>query len=176
MSAAITWLAGSVPPGADSRTLKRLRDGIAPGDETVVVCDFSGPLAAIDCDKITGVPGVAVIRNDGGSADLFSLGTPAINEDWTRVSVWLGGGTPGFEYLISVTVQSNDGQRLTRSFISMHSPIVSRLASVVEAFSSAFSSAFGGGGTNPVGKNTAHGELAWRLSLNAQQGLVRLVI
>jgi hypothetical protein len=49
----------------------------------------------------------------------------------------------------------------------MHSPIVSRLASVVEAFSSAFSSAFGGGGTNPVGKNTAHGELAWRLSLNA---------
>lgn len=117
MSGAITWLAGSVPPGADSRTLKRLRDGIAPGDETVVVCDFSGPLAAIDCDKITGVPGVSVIRNDGGSVDLFSLGTPAINEDWTRVSVWLGGGTAGFEYMISVTVQSDDGQRLTRSFI-----------------------------------------------------------
>jgi hypothetical protein len=49
----------------------------------------------------------------------------------------------------------------------MHSPVMSRLASIVDAFSSAFSSAFGGGGSNPVGKNTARGGLAWRLSLKA---------
>lgn len=119
MSGSITWLPGSVPPGGDPRTLKRLKDGIAPGDETVVDCDFSGPLAAIDCDTISrnSVPSVAVIRNDGSPSDLYSLGTPAINEDWTRVSVWLGGGSVGFEYLVSVTIQSDDGQRLTRSFI-----------------------------------------------------------
>ena len=49
----------------------------------------------------------------------------------------------------------------------MHPPVVSRLASIIDAFSSAFSSAFGAGGTSPVGNNMAHGGLAWRLSLNA---------
>lgn len=119
MSSAITWLPGSVPPGADPRSMKRLKDGIAPGDETVVACDFSGPLAAIDCDTISksSTPSVAVIRNDGGPSDLYSLGTPAINEDWTRVAVRLGGGTVGYEYLVSVTIQSSDVQTLTRSFI-----------------------------------------------------------
>lgn len=119
MSGTITWLPGSVPMGADPRTLKRLKDGIAPGDETVVACDFSGPLSAIDCDTISqnSTPSVSVIRNDGNPSDLYSLGTPAINEDWTRVAVRLGGGTVGNEYMVSVTVQSSDLQTLTRSFI-----------------------------------------------------------
>jgi|SRR6185437_2838487 len=119
MSGSITWLPGSVPLGADARTLKRLKDGIAPGDETVVACDFSGPLAAIDCDTISqnSTPSVSVIRNDGAPSDLYSLGTPAINEDWTRVAVRLGGGSVGNEYMVSVTIQSSDLQTLTRSFI-----------------------------------------------------------
>jgi hypothetical protein len=48
----------------------------------------------------------------------------------------------------------------------MHSPVMFRLASIMEAFSSAFSTAFGGGGSDPV-SNTAHGGLAWRLSIKA---------
>jgi len=119
MSNTITWLPGSVPPNADSRSMKRLKDGIAPGDRTDIVCDFSGPLAAVDCDTIatTCSPAVTIFRNDGGYPDLYSLGTPPINSDWTRVLVRLGGGTAGYEYLVSVTIESSASQTLTRSFI-----------------------------------------------------------
>jgi hypothetical protein len=51
------------------------------------------------------------------ATDLFVVGTPFINSDATRVSVWIGGGSIGFEYLVSITVMSIDGQELTRSFI-----------------------------------------------------------
>ena len=117
MSGTLTWILGSVPAGADPRSLKRLNGGVSPGDKTVIDCDFSGPLAAIDCDRLLNVPGVNIIRNDGGSVDLYNLGTPAISDDGSSASVWLGGGTAGYEYLVSITVQSDDGQILTRSFI-----------------------------------------------------------
>lgn len=120
MSGPISWPAGAIPLGADPHTLVRLKNGIAPGDETVVACDFTGPLAAVDCDTIasTCTPAVSIIRNDGGPADLYSLGTPTINDEWDHVVVRLGApDTPGFEYLVSVTVLSSDSQRLTRSFL-----------------------------------------------------------
>lgn len=119
MSGSISWPIGSVPVGADPTSLKRLKAGKSPTDVTVINCDFSGALAAIDCDTLsqTSTPSVAVYRNDGGASDCYALGTPAINSDLTRIAVWTAGGTAGFEYLFSVTVMSADGQTLTRSFI-----------------------------------------------------------
>jgi hypothetical protein len=119
MSGSITWLPGSVPFGMDPATTVRIKRGKSPTDKTVFDCDFSGALSAIDCDTIAQdcVPSVSILRNDGAPADCYCAGTPSINEDWTRVSVWIVGGSPGYEYLVSTTVISADGQIITRSFI-----------------------------------------------------------
>jgi hypothetical protein len=116
---ALTWPVGATPPGMDATTVKRIRYPKSPLDLTPVTGDFRGALSAIDCDTLdpSFTPLVNVVRNDGGSADLYAVGTPNINADGTRVTVWIAAGSVGFEYLVSITVQSNDGQEITRSFI-----------------------------------------------------------
>jgi hypothetical protein len=114
------WPLGAVPPGMDASQVKRIRYGKGPSDLSPVTCDFSGALSAVDDDglNVGFTPQAAVIRNDCGLTDLYVVGAPAIDpEDPTRLSVWLAAGSVGFEYLISVTVQSARGQILTRSFI-----------------------------------------------------------
>jgi hypothetical protein len=103
----------------DPASLKRLKFPKAPDDVTPVTCDFSGALESIDCDTLspTATPASQVFRNDGAPADLYVIGTPSLNTDLTRVSVWIAGGTAGFEYLIKLIVQTLDGQTLSRSFI-----------------------------------------------------------
>lgn len=115
----MSWIVGSTPPGMDPSSLVRLKYPKSPADSVPVVCDFSGALAAIDCDylDVTFTPSTSVIRNDDGPADLYVTGTPAINHTETRVSVWCAGGSVGFEYLISVLVRSVDGQMIERSFV-----------------------------------------------------------
>ena len=119
MTGPLTWIVGSTPPGMDPRTLKRITDGKSPTDLTPVTADFRGPLAAIDNDTMsaTFTPIVNIIRNDGAAADCYAVGAPTISPDYTRVGVWLAGGTVGCEYLVSTTIMSADGQQLTRSFI-----------------------------------------------------------
>jgi hypothetical protein len=119
MSESITWTVGATPPGMASNTVKRLSYPKDPADVTPVTGDFRGVLASIDSDSLstTVIPSTLVLRNDGMSPDLFVLGTPALNSDATRVTVWIAGGTIGYEYLISITVNSVDDQILTRSFI-----------------------------------------------------------
>ncbi len=119
MSNSITWVAGSTPPGMSANAVKRIQYAKSPADITPVTLDFDGALNAIDSDtlSLTFAPNVAVIRNDGGPADCYSLGTPAFSPDATRVTVWLAGGTVGNEYLVSTTVMSADGQEIQRSFI-----------------------------------------------------------
>lgn len=119
MPTPLIWPLGSTPPGMVSNTIKRLTYPKDPTDVTPITCDFRGVLASIDCDSLslTVLPTTTVRRNDGTSSDLFIVGTPGLNSDATRVSVWLAAGTVGFEYLISITVNSVDDQVLTRSFI-----------------------------------------------------------
>lgn len=119
MSMSLTWMVGSTPPGMVAQTVKRIKLPKSPNDVTPVTGDFRGALQAIDCDKLQGsfTPQAVVVRNDGQPTDLFIVGTPSISPDSTRVTVWLAAGSVGFEYLVSLTVQSIDGQELTRSFI-----------------------------------------------------------
>lgn len=116
---ALTWPIGSAPPGMDPATVKRIKFAKSPDDQTPVTGDFRGALASIDNDQLATnfIPQIAIVRNDGGSVDMFAVGTPSISPDATRVTVWLAAGSIGFEYLVSITVQSLDGQHLTRSFI-----------------------------------------------------------
>lgn len=115
----ITWIAGSTPPGMSANAVKRIQFAKSPSDITPVTLDFEGALSAIDCDtlSLTFTPRVVVIRNDGAAADCYALGTPALSPDATRVTVWLAGGSVSFEYLVSTTVMSADGQEIQRSFI-----------------------------------------------------------
>lgn len=119
MSDSLVWMVGCTPPGMQSNTVIRLEFPKSPTDLTPVTCDFRGVLAAIDSDSLstTFTPQTTIYRNDGNSSDLYVVGTPALNSDATRVSVWVAGGTAGFEYLISITVDSVDDQIFTRSFI-----------------------------------------------------------
>lgn len=115
----ITWPAGASPPGMIPSTVKRIKFPKSPDDITPVTCDFTGALQAIDNDTLQPnfIPRAVVLRNDGNSPDLYAIGTPFLSDDKTRVTVWLAAGTVGFEYLVSVTVMSIDGQEFTRSFI-----------------------------------------------------------
>ncbi len=115
----ITWMAGGTPPGMSANAVKRIQYAKSPTDITPIELDYSGALSAIDCDtlSLTFAPRVAIIRNDGGAADCYALGTPSFSPDATRISVWLAGGSVGFEYLVSTTVMSADGQEIQRSFI-----------------------------------------------------------
>lgn len=115
----ISWIVGSTPPGMSANSVKRIAYPKSPSDVTPVTCDFSGALAAIDNDQFSGTfsPATTVMRNDGAASDLVVIGTPSMSQDLTRVTVWTASGTVGFEYLIAITVQSLDGQTITRSFI-----------------------------------------------------------
>ncbi len=119
MSATTTWTVGCSPSGLAPSTVRRVTQPKSPTDLVPIACDFRTALASIDCDQlnVSYNPTTTVIRNDGMATDLFVVGTPFINSDATRVSVWIGGGSIGFEYLVSITVMSIDGQELTRSFI-----------------------------------------------------------
>lgn len=119
MSGSITWPVGSTPPGMDPTSVRRIRFAKSPTDLTPVTGDFRGALDAIDNDSLstTYVPHASVIRNDGAVSDLYVVGGAAISPDATRVTVWLAAGSVGFEYLVSITVMSVDGQEFTRSFI-----------------------------------------------------------
>lgn len=119
MSGTLTWAIGCNPVGLAPSTVRRVANPKSPTDLIPETGDFRNVLAGIDCDALNPnyVPLTTVLRNDGGTVDLFVVGTPTINKDNTRVSIWLAGGTIGFEYLISITVMSEDGQELTRSFI-----------------------------------------------------------
>lgn len=112
------WALGANPPGYDPRTVRRIQRPMGPLDVTAFAADFAGALdAAIDDDTIATVIGATIARNDDAT-DSFGLAAPlALNADATRVIVWLGGGTSGYEYLVSVRVASVAGQDLTRSFI-----------------------------------------------------------
>ena len=100
-------------------SVKRIKYGKSPNDVTPVTADFTGALEAIDNDTLdpNTAPVIVIIRNDGNPADCISLGTPSMNADKTRVSIWLAAGTVGFEYLVSCTVMSADGQEICRSFV-----------------------------------------------------------
>jgi len=115
----ISWPVGSSPPGMVSTTVRRIRLPKDPTDVTPVTGDFRGALQAIDNDLLATwfIPVVHVQRNDGNPSDLYAIGTPSISPDATRVTVWLAAGSVGYEYLVSLTVMSVDGQELTRSFI-----------------------------------------------------------
>jgi hypothetical protein len=119
MSNPLTWTVGNMPGGLIPSTVRRVQQPKSPTDLIPVTGDFRSTLASIDCDRLntTFLPLTAVIRNDAGIVDLFVVGTPFISTDATRVTVWLGGGSINYEYLISITVMSIDGQELTRSFI-----------------------------------------------------------
>lgn len=114
-----SWPIGATPPGMTSSTVKRLSFPKDPSDVTPVTGDFRGVLAAVDADSLSlsVSPSAVVHRNDGASSDLVIVGTPSVNTDATRVSVWVAGGSVGFEYLVSITVNTIDDQVLTRSFI-----------------------------------------------------------
>jgi hypothetical protein len=103
----------------DPTSVRRIRFAKSPTDLTPVTGDFRGALDAIDNDSLstTYVPHASVIRNDGAVSDLYVVGGAAISPDATRVTVWLAAGSVGFEYLVSITVMSVDGQEFTRSFI-----------------------------------------------------------
>lgn len=115
----LVWPVGAIPPGMTPSSVKRIIYPKSPSDVTPITCDFSGPLAAIDNDSLRAsfTPQTSVLRNDGGAPDLYILGTPSMSQDLTRITVWTANGSIGYEYLISVTVQSLDGQTITRSFI-----------------------------------------------------------
>jgi hypothetical protein len=120
----MAWMIGSTPPNMDPNSVRRVRSPKSPSDVVPITCDYTGALAAIDCDTLdsTFTPATSVIRNDGQAADCYVTGTPAIGnptngENQTRVTVWLSAGSAGFEYLVSVSVKSEDGQLITRSFI-----------------------------------------------------------
>lgn len=123
MSGNLTWVAGTNPAGFDPRTIRRLRSPKSPTDQTAVNCDWRGVLAAVDCDALltTFTPTVSILRNDGvisvGLPDLILIGNPAFNDDATRVSLVLAAGVVGFEYLVSLTVQTARYDIFTRSFI-----------------------------------------------------------
>lgn len=119
MSQSITWMVGSTPPFMNPSSLRRIKYPKSPSDLTPVTCDFRGALAALDNDTLlpNSVPGTHILRNDGQAADLYVVGPPVMNPDNTRVTVWLAGGSYGYEYLVSVTVMSLDGQEFTRSFV-----------------------------------------------------------
>jgi len=122
MSTTITagaWTLGSTPPNTAPSTVKRIQYPKDPSDQTPVTGDFRGVLAGVECDTLDPAftPTSLVRRNDAGPADLYVVGVPMINADNTRVTVWLAGGTVGYEYAVSITVRSLDGQILTRSFI-----------------------------------------------------------
>lgn len=114
----MVWTIGATPPGYDPRTVQRVQRPKAPSDTTTFAADFGGALtSAVDGDTIAAVTSVTVQRNDGGSDTFSSVVPPQISSDGRRVILWLTGGLPGCEYLISITINSVAGQTLTRSFI-----------------------------------------------------------
>jgi len=113
----MTWLIGGTPAGMRSRYVVRLSSPFSPNDTAPFLLDFSGPLSSIDCDTISSVTNIVIERNDGGTVDLEVALAATLSTDLLRVTIWLTGGTAGFEYLISVTVASTLGQDITRSFI-----------------------------------------------------------
>lgn len=119
MSSSLTWSLGGSLPGIVPSTVRRLTRPKSPTDLIPITGDFRAALNGINCDALdpTFTPETSVSRNDGGTVDFFVVGTPFINTDNTRVSLWLAGGSIGFEYLVSITIMSDDGQELTRSFI-----------------------------------------------------------
>ena len=112
------WLPTSTPPGLDPRTLQRVRNPMSPTDVTTFAADFTGALdSAVDGDTLASVISVSFARSDGGSDGFASVIPPQVAPDARRVILWLSGGTAGYEYLVSVRVNSAAGQNLTRSFI-----------------------------------------------------------
>jgi hypothetical protein len=112
----LAWTLGGVPPGMLSRTVKRVRNPLDPSDVTPFNIDCSGALDAVLGDTITSIGAISVTRNDDGDADLEVI-TSSLGTDLRRVILWVAGGTTGYEYLLTLTINSVGGQTLQRSFI-----------------------------------------------------------
>jgi hypothetical protein len=114
----VPWLPTSTPPGLDPRTLQRVRNPMSATDVTTFAADFTGALdSAIDGDIVSSVVSVTFARSDGGTDGFTSVIPPQVAPDGRRVILWLTGGVSGFEYLVSVRINSVAGQNLTRSFV-----------------------------------------------------------